>query len=102
MVETAIGRFGPVITDKAVGDPVTLLIKPDAVSGIVPAHAEPLESNQLQGKIAAYSFRGRYTQVWVESGGLQLQFESRPMPNFALATPVNMSLNPDGIIVLSL
>ena len=86
-VVTEIGRL-PLTEGMAMGTAVTLLIRPDAATfAPVPA------PDSLQGVVTAVSFRGRYTQVWVEINGRSLMFEM-PMGSYQPGDPLVLALDP--------
>lgn len=72
-VSTEIGELDVVNTNNPKGSKVTLLIRPDAARFLETAGAAA--ANGLNVTVTESSFRGKYCQVWVETGRENLLFE---------------------------
>ena len=72
-VRTALGDFKVADTMRPPGSKVTLLIRPEAAR--VLDKADSGENNVVDVTVIEISFRGKYSQVWVETRGENLMFE---------------------------
>ena len=72
-VRTALGDFEVADTMRPSGSKVTLLIRPEAAR--VLDTADSGENNVVDVTVIEISFRGKYSQVWVETRGENLMFE---------------------------
>lgn len=73
-IETAAGCFRPADVPFPAGSAVTLLIKPDLERFGVPT-GESAGVNQIDGVVDAVTFRGRFFQLRLTAGEMQLLFE---------------------------
>lgn len=73
-IETAAGCFRPIDAPPPVGSAVTLLIKPDIERFGVPM-GERAGVNQIDGVVEGLTFRGRFFQLRLAAGEMQLLFE---------------------------
>ncbi len=85
ILETKIGGL-PFDGDKKVGTSITLLIRPDA------AQFHSAISIQHSAVVTGLSFRGRYTQVWLECNGVPLMFELPDFPHWQVGDAVSLSI----------
>ncbi len=98
-VESAVGEFAPEKPLAPEGSDVTLLIKPrvrwvkHVVAGDDPTHV----THEVEGVVTAVSFRGRYTQLWLQSGGQQLLFE--PDGELELVPGDHVRVRPASVLV---
>ncbi|MFN2142869.1 MAG: ABC transporter ATP-binding protein [Candidatus Promineifilaceae bacterium] len=91
-VRTNLGDLKVVDTMRPPDSQVTLLIRPDAAQIVESANAQ--SDNTIAVTVSETSFRGKYSQVWVETGdGESLIFEmpGRPPP---LGSSAIIFLNP--------
>ena len=72
-VQTELGELEVVDTNQPIGSKITLLIRPEAA--VVLDTADSAVSNVLRATVLETSFRGRYSQVWVEIQDNVLIFE---------------------------
>jgi len=96
-VETAVGRFRPA-TNVTTGS-VVLLIKPvyeSAVAEVGPPSGKP---NCISGVVDAVAFRGRFSQIWLTSGGQRLLFEVTGDSPFQPGDAVRLTLRPDELLL---
>ena len=96
-VQSALGSLQVAAAAGTPGTAVTLLIRPDAAS-LPDGDAQPAE-NMIEGTVSKTSFRGKYTQVWVESAGLQLMFEMQN-GTFASGSEIRLDLDPRATNIL--
>ncbi len=93
MVTTAAGCFRPDDSASFAGRAVELLIKP-VMAAAGRGSAAP-ECNVINGSVAAVTFRGRFSQVWVTAGGVRLLFEEPGDPPFAPGDAIWITIDPD-------
>lgn len=94
---TAIGRFRPE-RPSAPGDAL-LLIKPFGVE-IEPVGGNPAEaSNRLTGVVDAVAFRGRFSQIWLETSGQRLLFEVSNDDPPMVGERVCVAVRPEALLV---
>ncbi len=106
-VSTAVGalaaRDGG--QQRAPGEAVTVLIRPEAATLAPDRAALPPTQNEIEGRLVSSSFRGSYYLVRTEhaDGSVTLTFEittgSSELP--APGQPVRLCLDPDGITLLA-
>ena len=95
-LKTAIGVFQLPNPLLAAGQTVTLLIKPNDVQLVNPTPTSP-GVNEFNAQITAVSFRGKYYQVWCQSGGQALLFELPTMAPWKVSDQVRISITPDAL-----
>ncbi len=102
IVQTGIGSFENNDESRPEsGEGTLLLIKPQgaviAPVGVpVGAGSEP---NRFYAEVTALSFRGRYTQVWLESAGRRLLFEASGSLPFGTGDQVEVTVSPQQMIL---
>ncbi len=97
-IETPVGRFrpeGPLPND---GE-VTLLIKPAIAEMKTGSGDRSPEINQIEGVVDAVTFRGRFSQVWLQSGGHRLLFEEPGDPSFRPGDTIRVTIAPDQLLI---
>jgi ABC-type Fe3+/spermidine/putrescine transport system ATPase subunit len=82
------------------GQPVTLLIRPEAAHLTTESNQPPPGYLPLTATITAISFRGKYYQVWVEVKGVRLMFELRSIADWQVGEVVHLSLDPAEMVIL--
>ncbi len=97
VVETAIGRLAVADQSAKVGTAVHLLIPPDAANFSLPQPAVP---NPQSAIVTALSFRGRYTQAWLEVNGVSLMFELPDYPDWRVGQEVWPGLQTERLLLL--
>jgi ABC-type Fe3+/spermidine/putrescine transport system ATPase subunit len=96
-VQTELGELEVVNTNRPVGSKITLLIRPEAV--MVLDTADPVTDNVLKATVVETSFRGRYSQVWVEVKGERLVFELSG-DHLEVGSTVRFFINPKATNIL--
>ncbi len=102
IVHTEISSFenninaGPVVDDGTL-----LLVKPQGamIRPLIDEEVNAPEPNRFFADVTALSFRGRYTQVWLESAGLRLLFEVSGSPPFGPGDRVEVTVSPEQTIL---
>ncbi len=89
-VQTAIGALKCASTLPAIGETVTLLIKPNAAT--FGTHGD------FSARVTAISFRGKFYQVWVESAGMRLMFELSDAGHLRIGDSVQLTFSADTIL----
>ncbi len=105
IANTAIGRL-PFAGDEKPGTPITLLIRPDAATIQLPATSNQQPATNTHTSFSLHhsalltglSFRGRYTQVWLECNETTLLFELPFLPAWQIGQTVAFQLDSAGII----
>jgi ABC-type Fe3+/spermidine/putrescine transport system ATPase subunit len=97
IVETDAGLFRPDTPLPAPGAAVTLLIKPIAAYDTAPAPvAGP---NRFEAVVDEITFRGRFSQVWLNVAGRRLLFEEPGDVPFHAGEAIHVSVSPDDLLV---
>lgn len=97
LVRTSLGEIKVADTTISPGSTVALLIRPEAAALL--GAAGPADDNVIEAIVTETSFRGKYSQVWVNSGGEKLMFEL-PDSNLAVGASVILSINPQATNIL--
>ena len=96
-VSTEFGELDVVDTNRPVGSRVTLLIRPEAAR--ILETADKAATNILDVTVTESSFRGKYCQVWVETGYVNLMFElSGDLPQ--VGSRVQLFIDPQATNIL--
>jgi ABC-type Fe3+/spermidine/putrescine transport system ATPase subunit len=90
VVETGIGRLSIAASLPDVGQAVQVLIRPDGAC----------LGGDVVGVVTAVSFRGRYSQVWVQVGAHELMFEVGETAAWVVGHTVALTLSDDALILL--
>lgn len=91
-VQTALGDLEVVDTMRPSGSQVMLLIRPEAAQLVDTADADA--GNIIEAAVKETSYRGKYSQVWVETAdGEELMFEMPGSPP-AIASSGTLFINP--------
>jgi ABC-type Fe3+/spermidine/putrescine transport system ATPase subunit len=94
IVDTSIGCFRPEEARPfSPGQAVELLIKP--VMAAAGRGAAATDCNVINGNVAAVTFRGRFSQVWVTAGDFRLLFEEPGNPPFAPGDAIWIAIAPE-------
>ena len=102
-VETGIGRLHLNGSLPAMGTQVTILIKPDAAAQTSEVFGEALlrtTSEVLEGTVTAVSFRGRYTQIWLQICKETLLLEFNQLPSVHVGQMLQFSLYSEQVNIL--
>ena len=97
IVETPIGCFRTEESASFAGRAVELLIKP--VMAAAGRGSVEADCNLLNGSVAAVTFRGRFSQVWVTMDSFRLLFEEPGNPPFAAGDAIWVSIAPDQLLI---
>jgi ABC-type Fe3+/spermidine/putrescine transport system ATPase subunit len=97
-VQTDLGELEVVEINKQAGSNITLLIRPEAA--LVLDTTDSAASNVIEAKVEETSFRGRYTQVWVEVRGNRLMFELSS-DRLKVGSTVRLFIDPKATNILS-
>ncbi|CUS05303.2 Putrescine transport ATP-binding protein PotG [Candidatus Promineifilum breve] len=97
LVETAVGCFRPAGPPAVAGQAVALLIKP-VMAAAGRGSAAP-ECNVINGTVAAVTFRGRFSQVWVMVAGERLLFEEPGDPPYAPGDAIWLTIAPEQLLL---
>ncbi len=96
-VLTELGELQVADTPSPAGSEIVLLIRPEAASML--QIGDPASENVIEAKVTNTSFRGKYTQVWVETGGENLMFEVE-IDSLPVGSKIKMLLDPQAINIL--
>ena len=96
-VRTGLGDLQVEDTTQPQGTPATLLIRPEAAR--ILDVSDPLKENVIFAPVKETSFRGKYSQVWVETGDETLMFElaGNPLP---VGSDVQLFIEPKATNIL--
>lgn len=97
-IETAAGRFRPGGSLISPGS-VTLLIMPVLLDPCAPVESGPPGLNEIEGMVEEISFRGRFSQVWLNAGGVRLVFEEMVRPLYRPGETVRYRIAPEQLKV---
>lgn len=98
---TEIGSFKMNFEPDGSGEDVALLlIKPQGatITPLAKPDGNASVPNRFVAVVAALSFRGRYCQVWLESQGLRLLFETTGTLSFDVGEQVEVVVSPEQLI----
>jgi ABC-type Fe3+/spermidine/putrescine transport system ATPase subunit len=96
-VETDAGLFRPATPLPSPGAAVTLLIKP--VANLKKPDTEITGVNQFAGLVDEITFRGRFSQVWLDVAGRRLLFEAADDAPFRAGETIQVTVSPDDLLV---
>jgi ABC-type Fe3+/spermidine/putrescine transport system ATPase subunit len=97
VVETGAGLFRPSAPLPAAGAAVTLLIKP--IANFEKPATEIAGVNQIEGIVAEITFRGRFSQVWLNVAGRRLLFEEPDDIPFRAGETIQVTVSSDDLLV---
>ncbi len=97
LVRTSLGEIRVADAAISLGESVTLLIRPEAAALI--GADDPADANVIEAIVTETSFRGKYSQVWVNAGGEKLMFEL-PGSSLAVGSSVILSIDPQATNIL--
>lgn len=96
-VETPVGRFRPAAP--AATGAVVLLIKPTYAAAEAEAGPSADRPNRVSGIVDAIAFRGRFSQIWLVSGGQRLLFEVTGDSPFQPGDAVQLTIAADELLL---
>jgi ABC-type Fe3+/spermidine/putrescine transport system ATPase subunit len=97
-VQTVLGELEVIDTNHLEGANITLLIRPEAALVLLSTADSPTY-NVFNATVLDTSFRGRYSQVWVEASGQRLVFELSGGP-FKAGSDTKLFIDPQATNIL--
>ena len=98
-IETPVGRFRPAEPLPGDGSLVTVLIKPIITGSVSPAEGSSPGLNEIDGVVENITFRGRFSQVWINSENQRLLFEVGDDAPFRPGQVARILIDPGEIMV---
>lgn len=96
-VRTSLGELTVTETNAPPGSQISLLIRPEAAT--VADTAESADINLIRATVVETSFRGKYSQVWLETAGGNLMFEL-PGRFPVVGSKMILTINPEATNIL--